>query len=136
MAIRNNREFNLFNFPVHVIFFSQTTFNMVDAGRSNLMLVKKPIILGEKTGKRTKWPKTPWFVCILYHNIKSRMLYYNNMLWQRNSLNQNFEILLLFCRINVIIDKKCVKVVLAGVDLDRVAFHLAITDILFIYSYM
>lgn len=48
MAIRNNREFNLFNFPVHVIFFSQTTFNMVDAGRSNSMLVKKPIILGEK----------------------------------------------------------------------------------------
>lgn len=64
------------------------------------------------------------------------MLYYNNMLWQRNSLNQNFEILLLFCRINVIIDKKCVKVVLAGVDLDQVAFHLAITDILFMYSYM
>lgn len=57
------------------------------------------------------------------------------MLWQRNSLNQNFEILLLFCRINVIIDKKCVKVVLAGVDLDRVAFHLAITDILYMYSY-
>lgn len=37
---------------------------------------------------------------------------------------------------NVIIDKKFVKVVLAGVDLDRVAFHLAITDILFMYSYM
>lgn len=36
----------------------------------------------------------------------------------------------------VIIDKKCVKVVLAGIDLDRVAFHLAITDILFMYSYM
>lgn len=58
------------------------------------------------------------------------------MLWQRNSLNQNFEILLLFCRIDVIIDKKCVKVVLAGVDLDQVDFHLAITDILFMYSYM
>lgn len=37
---------------------------------------------------------------------------------------------------NVIIDKKFVKVVLVGVDLDWVVFYLVIIDILFMYSYM
>lgn len=140
MAIRNNREFNLFNFPVHVIFFSQTTFNMVDAGRSNLMLVKiqETNYLGRKKQANEHNDQKHLDLCV-FSIITSKAECYIIIIFCYDSVTvwiKTSKYLHYFVEWMLLLIKSLWKSFWLELTWTRWPFTVAITDILFMYSYM